>query len=108
MTPPRATSDPQSCHYVTLSDLSDMAGGRLVVYCHPCERHIERDDDLVFEEDWDETFVRMVMGHHGFDVDERESVWFIAALGDWDAARALLTELQRSSCPDQPAVCTHW
>lgn len=98
----------KSCHYVTFSDLfSDAAGGHLVVYCHTCDIHIERVDDLAFEEEWDATFISMVMDHHGFTNREREAVWFTAALGDMTAALALSAELQRVRCPRYPAVCTH-
>src|SRR6476646_7519083 len=86
LAPPSACPSAERCSEVTFSDLpSDSASGRLSLWCHTCERYSEPEEEHVFEDEWYETFIAMVMDHHGFTAAERESVSLAAALGDIDA-----------------------
>lgn len=107
--PTSSSPSTKPCHYVTFSDLaSDSASGRLILWCHTCERYSEPEEEHVFEDEWYETFIAMVMDHHGFTAAERESVSLAAALGDIDAALNLTEAIQRARCPDLPGLCSHW
>jgi hypothetical protein len=93
---------------VTFSDLSlSPAGGRLGVYCHTCDEHIEHEDDLVSECEWDAAFITLVMDHCAFTPPERDAVSFAAALGDMDAALSMMAETQNRRCPNRPGSCSH-